>query len=54
MSNGLKNTYHRDGTVTYFSIYHRTRIHRAAAVPDLELAAMNPKERERTIRHTSA
>ena len=36
---------HRDGTVTYWSVYHQVWVHRAAAVPDCELAAMREQER---------
>ena len=42
---------HRDGTVSYWSVYEqqwRVRVH---GVPDRELAAMSAEERERVMRH---
>lgn len=47
----LKNTYHRDGTVTYWSVYDQVWVRRAARVPDQELAAMSDDEREKVQRH---
>jgi len=47
----MKNTYHRDNTVTYWSVYQQQWVHRAASVPDRELAAMSSRERERVLRH---
>lgn len=46
----LKNKYHRDGTVTYWSVYQQVWA-RGDRVSDRELAAMSTEERERTIRH---
>lgn len=48
-----KPTMHRDGTITYWSVYEQRWIKRVVAVPDRELAAMNSDERERTLRHLS-
>ena len=45
------NTYHRDGTVTYWSIYRSKWQERASTIPDRELASMLPADRERTITH---
>lgn len=45
---------HRDGTVTYWSVYRESWVRRAFAVPDEELAAMNQQERARVIRHLSS
>lgn len=42
---------HRDGTVTYWSVYEQRWVVRAEQVPDRELAAMGTEERERVIRH---
>lgn len=42
---------HRDGTVTFWSVYKQVWVHRALSVPDEELAAMNEAEREKVIRH---
>lgn len=47
----IKTTYHRDGTVTYWSIYDQVWVSRASNVPDQELAAMSSAERERVQRH---
>lgn len=42
-------TYHDDGTVTYWSVYHQ---HWALGIPPVrELAAMPADERDRTIQH---
>lgn len=46
----LRTVCHRDGTVSYWSVYAQVRIVRATAVPDHELAAMSPAERERVAR----
>lgn len=46
-----KTSYHRDGSVTYWSVYSQTW-QRASAVSDCELAAMGHDERERVLRHT--
>lgn len=45
---------HRDGTVTYWSVYRQQWIERAEYMPDAELAAMNAGERGRVIRHVEA
>ena len=47
------NRYHRDGTVTYWSVYHQQWIRRARTVPARELAAMCDDEREKVQRHTT-
>lgn len=47
----VKTTCHRDGTVTYWSVYRQCWVSRAADVPDRELAAMSSDERERVLRH---
>jgi hypothetical protein len=46
-----KTIFHRDGTVSYWSVYNQVYIRRASTVPDNELAAMSGKERARVIRH---
>ena len=47
----LKNTYHRDGTVTFWSVYQQvwTRCE-ASNIDRAELAAMNDSERARIAR----
>lgn len=47
-----ETTYHRDGTVTYWSVYHQSWQHRVPAqdIPDRELAAMSETERRRIAR----
>lgn len=47
----IKTTYHRDGTVTYWSVYQQQFVSHAADVPDRELAAMSSEEREKVLRH---
>lgn len=46
----MKNTYHRDGTVTCWNVYTQ-QWERSANVSDRVLASMEQKERERVIRH---
>lgn len=45
-----KTTYHRDGSITYWSVYEQ-QIQRVRWIPDRELAACSPAERDRIIRH---
>ena len=51
--NGIKNRYHRDRTITYWSVYRQLWVVRAGRVPDRELSAMNEGERRRIERHLS-
>lgn len=51
LNNRFKTTYHRDGTVTYWSVYYQVWVRRASIVSDRELAAMSGDERERVQRH---
>ena len=44
-------TCHRDGSVTYWSVYQQVWVERARQVPADELAAMSSSERERVLRH---
>lgn len=53
MSN-LNTTCHRDGTVTYWSVYEERWRRRIAHIPDRELAAMGEAERVRVMRHLEA
>ena len=46
-----KTTNHRDGTVTYWSVYQQQWVRHTDSVPDQEFAAMNEGERNRTMRH---
>jgi hypothetical protein len=43
-------TLHRDGTVTYWSVYQQVWV-RSDRLSDRELAARGPEERERIERH---
>lgn len=54
MKTTYQSTYHRDGTVTYWSVYHQVWVRRAHAIPDREYAAMNAKERAKALRHLGA
>ena len=47
----LKQTLHRDGTVTYWSVYQQRWIKRASMVPDRELAAMGGNDRLEAMLH---
>ena len=42
---------HRDGTVTYWSVYRQVWVRRASAIPADELAAMDYMERSRVGGH---
>jgi hypothetical protein len=46
-------TMHRDGTITYWSVYQQSWCYRVEAdmVPDHELAAMSDRDRSRALRH---
>jgi len=46
-----KPTMHRDGTITYWSVYGQAWVRRASSVPDREFAAMGDDERARVQRH---
>ena len=46
-----RTKYHRDGTITYWSVYHQVWIEHVDYIPDEELAARNEHERARIIRH---
>lgn len=46
-----KPTMHRDGTITYWSVYEQSWCYRAEMVPDCELAAMSDADRTRALRH---
>lgn len=48
-----KIRYHRDGTVSYFSIYRQTW-ERKCFMPAHELAALSPADRKRVSAHQRA
>lgn len=43
--------YHRDGTVTYWSVYRQVWVSRASGISDEEYAAMDSRTRSRVKRH---
>lgn len=43
--------FHRDGTLTYWSVYEQIWRERVERIPDQELAAMSGPERDRVRRH---
>jgi len=48
----MKNTVcHKDGTISYWSVYQQSYQIRVHAIRDEELAAMNERTRVRVIRH---
>jgi len=47
----VKTVYHRDGTLTYWSVYQQSWCVHVVRIPDQELAAMNDTERSRILRH---
>lgn len=52
--NSLKPVCHRDGTVTYWSVYRQSWERRAPSLPLRELVAMAKSERSRIFRHLLA
>ncbi len=44
---------HRDGSVSYWSVHRQRRVERTRHVPDEDLAALPPRERERILRHVA-
>ena len=46
-----KTICHKDGTVSYWSVYDQMYVRRAARVPDREYAAMGTAERNRVMQH---
>lgn len=46
-----KIKYHRDHTITFWSVYQQIWICRCSDISDKELAAMTEKEREKIIKH---
>jgi len=53
MTDAYHTTVHRDGTVTYWSVYEQVWHHRAVVIPDQELAAMTDSERKRIARNNN-
>jgi len=51
VTNPVKTKFHRDGTITYWSVYKQSWQHRVSSIPNEELAAMNEKERSRVMKH---
>ena len=49
--NSLKPACHRDGTVTYWSVYRQSWERRAPLLPTRELVAMAKSDRNRVLRH---
>jgi len=47
----LDTQFHRDGTITYWSVYKRVWVRRASTIENRELAAMGPIEREKVKCH---
>ena len=51
MDEHLGSILHRDGTVTYWSVYDQRWIKRGESISRDDLAAMNREERERVRKH---
>jgi hypothetical protein len=51
MSTAYKNTYHRDGSITYWSVYNQQWVRKVFFVPVRELAAMSHEEVDRVRKH---
>ena len=47
----MKTTYHKNNTITFFSVYSQTWIRRTSRISDEELAARPLSERLRICRH---
>jgi hypothetical protein len=43
--------YHRDGLITYWSVYRQTWVKCVSNIPNRELAAMSPRERDWVMKH---
>jgi hypothetical protein len=50
-TDAFRTTYHRDGTITYWSVYEQVWVRREDRIPDQELAARSREERDRICRH---
>lgn len=48
---GNRPILHKDGTVTYWSVFKQQWERRVVRIPDNELAAMGEKQRDRVINH---
>lgn len=46
-----KIIYHRDGTITYWSVYNQVWKRHVVYVPDNELSAMSRKNCRKVIKH---
>jgi hypothetical protein len=46
-----QNTYHRDGSITYWSRTQGKLIRRARDIPSYELEMMAPHEQKRVLKH---
>ena len=49
----MKLSLHRDGTVTYWSVYQQSWCVHVVRIPDRELAAMSTRDVSRILRHFS-
>ena len=47
----MKTTYHRNGTVTFWSVYQQRWVSKARNISDSELAAMSEGERNKVAKH---
>ena len=47
----MKTTYHRDGTVTFWSVYRQQWV-RSGSLSDRELSSLSESELARVLRHT--
>lgn len=47
----MQTTCHRNGTITYWSVYEQVWIRNTDKISDRELAAMESTERDRVIKH---
>ena len=47
----MKLSLHRDGTLTYWSVYQQSWCVHVVRIPDREFAAMDATERSRILRH---
>lgn len=47
----LKTQFHRDGTITYWSVYQQVWVRRASSISDRDLAAISEPECNRIRKH---
>ena len=47
----MKTKFHKDGTITFWSVFNQQWVKNAQDISDRELSAMSEKEREKVQKH---